>query len=72
MNKYYVEIYNKETNQEVFTLEVINGEFDAAQKKKHDEILLADTELKYSRRIFHILSNSLAEEGENEHNTETS
>lgn len=51
MNKYYIQIYNKETNQEVFTLEVVDGEFDAAQKQKHDEILLADTELKYRRRI---------------------
>ena len=51
MDKYYVEIYNKETDQTVFTLEVIDGEFDAAQKQKHDEILLADTELKYGRRI---------------------
>lgn len=51
MNKYYVEIYDRETDQEVFTLEVIDGEFDAAQKQKHDEILLADTEFKYGRRI---------------------
>lgn len=55
MNKYYVEIYNKETNQEVFTLEVVDGEFDAAQMQKHDEILLADTELKYSRRTLEVL-----------------
>lgn len=51
MYKYYVEIYNKETDEEVFTLEVIDGEFDEEEKRKHDEILLADTELKYSRRI---------------------
>lgn len=51
VSRYYVEIYNKETNEEVFTLEVVDGKFDAAQKQKHDEILLADTERKYGRRI---------------------
>ena len=55
MDKYYIEIYDKETGQAVFTLEVIDGEFDAAQKQKHDDILLADTELKYRRRILEVL-----------------
>ena len=52
MDKYYVEIYIKETGQEVFTLEVVDGEFDAAQKQKYDEILLADTERRYGIRIY--------------------
>lgn len=52
MDKYYVEIYIKETGQEVFTLEVVNGEFDAAQKQKYDEILLADTERRYGIKIY--------------------
>ena len=55
MDKYYVEIYDKGTNQEVFTLEVVDGEFDAAEKQIHDDILLADTELKYGRRILEVL-----------------
>ena len=55
MNKYYVEIYDKKTNQEVFTLEVVDGEFDEAQMQRHDELLLADTELKYERRVLETL-----------------
>ena len=55
MDKYYVEIYDKETDQAVFTLEVIDGEFDEEQKQIHDDILLADTELKYERRVLETL-----------------
>ena len=55
MNKYYVEIYDKETDQAVFTLEVVDGKFDAAEKQIHDDILLADTEFKYDRRILEVL-----------------
>ena len=52
MGKYYIELYNKETNEEVFMIKFNDGKFDAAKEPEYADILLADVNHKNGIRIW--------------------